>query len=425
MANCSWKPIKLTEYVERKKILLSAYACSPIRGSEPGNGWSWATGLAAKGFEVWCFTNVEAEKEILEAHEKLNMPHLHMVFIRLPKFLDRYLLDTNSKKIYPHYSMWQMQAAKVAKKMHASIKFDIAHHVTFGSLQQGNFLWKLKDVKIIFGPVGGGQKALPLFKEYFGKSWKIEKIRNLISGWSENYSRNFKNSILRSDYVLVSNPDTFEMALKVKNINENKIHFVSDSSVPASMENMPVTQHIPSEKLKLLWVGRMLPRKGLNLVLESLSHLPQEINYELTIVGGGEQFHLVEEWIKQYGIVRDRINITGQIPFEKVSKYYKDSDVFIFCSLRDSFGSQITEAMAFGLPLIVLNIHGAVIGVPPECGIKITPVTKEQTLKDIASAISKMYYDVNFRTTCGSNALLYSKENTWQKRIDSVVENFY
>lgn len=407
-----------------KKVLLSAYACSPIRGSEPGNGWSWATGLAAKGFEVWCFTNTEDEKEIMEASAQLNLPNLHFVFVRMP-FLDKHFLDTGSKKIYLHYAMWQRNAARIAKKMHEEIHFDIAHHVTFGSLQQGNFLWKLKDVKIIFGPVGGGQKALPIFKEYFGEAWRTEHIRQLISSWSTSIGRNFRNSILKSDYILVSNPETFRMAMNGHQSLADKIKFVSDSAVPVSMENIPFNPHSHSKTIKLLWVGRMLPRKGLNLVIESLSRLPNDTDFEFIIVGGGEWFHKVEGWIKQYGIDRSRVRITGQIPYEEVINYYKTADVFIFCSLRDSFGSQLLEAMAYGLPIITLNISGQAIGVPDNCGIKVTPETKEQTLNGIRDAVLKMYHDLDFRESCSKNSFLHSQKNTWNHRIDHVVSNFY
>ena len=408
-----------------KKILLSAYACSPFRGSEPGNGWSWATILALKGFEVWCFTNVEDEKEIMEAAAKLNLPNLHFVFVKLNNGLDSFLLDTSSKKIYLHYLLWHKKAATVAKKLHAKIHFDIGHHVTFGSLQQGTFLWKLKGLKIIFGPVGGGQEALPIFKEYFGKAWNIEKIRSAISWFSIKHSLNFKNTILKSDYVLVTNDDTSRMAKTVKNHQPDKIIFLNDTAVPKVMEMHEPFVRVADKKLKLLWVGRMLPRKGLNLVLESLSKVPEWVDYSLTVVGGGEQFHLIDGWMENYGVDKSNVNILGQIPFFEVIEYYKKSDVFIFCSLRDSFGAQLTEAMAFGLPVIVLNIHGAALGVPDNCGIKVTPVTKDSTVTDIAAAITRMYEDVHFRMECSQNSFKHSSNNTWENRVQEVIEKFY
>ena len=123
-----------------KKVLLSAYACSPIRGSEPGNGWSWAMNLALKGYEVWCMTNVEDRDVIIKEKARLGLPNLHFVFVNLGFGIDKHFLDTSSKKIYVHYLLWRKKAAQEALKLHAKIHFDIAHHVTFGSFQQGTFL---------------------------------------------------------------------------------------------------------------------------------------------------------------------------------------------------------------------------------------------------------------------------------------------
>ena len=411
--------------MEAKKILLSAYACSPIRGSEPGNGWSWATILALKGFEVWCFTNAEDEKEIMEASQKLHLPNLHFVFVKLQKKLDGLLLDTGSKKIYFHYLLWQKKAAKLATALHAKIHFNVGHHVTFGSIQQGTFLWKIKNIKIVFGPVGGGQHALPILKEYFGTAWKTEILRSAISNWSIKHSSNFKNTILKSDYVLVTNNETLEMARTVKNHDPRKILYTLDTAVPEVMESLTMPLRPDTGKLKLLWVGRMLPRKGLNLILEALSHVPSSVDYSLTIVGGGEQFHLIDGWIEQYGLDKAKLNILGQIPFFEVVEQYKISDAFIFCSLRDSFGAQLIEAMAFGLPIIALNINGVTLGVPDNCGIKITPVTKEGTVKDIAAAVTKMYEDTDFRKQCSLNSFRHSTNNTWKNRVKEVTQNYY
>lgn len=411
--------------INKKKVLLSAYACSPFRGSEPGNGWSWATHVAALGYEVWCFTNVEDRKEILEAAQQAGLQNLHFVFVELPFGIDDKFLDTASKKIYFHYLVWQKAAAKIAIRLHKQIQFDIAHHVTFGSLQQGSFIWKLSGAKKIFGPVGGGQHALPLLKEYFGKSWKTELMRHKISSLGLKFSSNFRNTVLKSDYVLVTNTDTLNMALAVKGSDKNKILFVPDTAVPKVMEDIEPVIRYADEKLKLVWVGRMLPRKGLNLVLHALSKLPPHVNYSLSIVGGGECFPLMDRWIEQYGVDRKKLNILGQIPFFEVVDEYKKADVFIFCSLRDSFGAQLTEAMAFGLPVIALNIHGVTLGVPDNCGIKITPQTREQTVQHIADAITKMHDDPEFRRACSVHAREHSKENTWPKRVKEVTDKFY
>ena len=408
-----------------KKVLLSAYACSPIRGSEPGNGWSWALNLALQGYEVWCLTNVEDREATMTELQRLGLPNLNLVFVELPMNLDKMLLNTSSKTIYLHYYLWRKKAAGIAVQLHKKMNFDVAHHVTFGSFQQGTFLWKLKDTKIIFGPVGGGQEALPAFKEYFGRAWKIERIRSLISKLSMKFSRNLKNTVTRSDHILVTNQDTANIVQQIRTAETHNVHLVLDNAIPLSMQHMQFIERKPGKQLNLLWVGRMLPRKGLNLILHALSLVREEVDYTFTIVGGGEQYQFLPGWIEEYGLDPKRLRILGQIPFNEVEQHYEKADVFIFCSLRDSCPAQLNEAMAFGLPVITLDIHGSALAVRNDCGIKVKPTTKDDTAFDIARAITRMYEDVELRMKCSVNAFNYAKGNTWERKVHLITSQFY
>lgn len=408
-----------------KKIILSAYACSPVRGSEPGNGWSWAVNIAKLGYEVWCITNVE-DKDIIESElKKQGQENLHFVFVSIPFGLDKALLDTSSKKIYLHYYLWRKKAAAIALKLHAQLKFDIAHHVTFGSLQQGTFLWKLKGVKLVFGPAGGGQEALPAFKEYFGKAWRTEVIRKQISDFSFRYNPALRQTLKLANHILVTNKETEGLIKGTAFYDPSRVHLMIDNAVPPSMSDLPYREKEYSGALKLLWVGRMMPRKGLNLVLHALSFVPDSVDYHLTIVGGGEQFPLITEWIKTFKLNPERITILGQIPFTEVIEYYKKSEVFLFCSLRDSCPAQLNEAMAFGLPPIVLDIHGSSLAVPDNCGIKVKATTAVETARTIALGVEKLFNDKRLLAELSRASYQYAKSNTWEAKAKKVANSYY
>lgn len=408
-----------------KRVLLSAYACSPIRGSEPGNGWSWAMNLAKKGYEVWCITNTEDRQQTIDECERLNLTNLHLVFVEVPYNLDVKLLNPSSKKIYLHYLLWRRSAKKIAKKLHEDKNFDVAHHATYGSLQQGSILWGLKNVKIVFGPVGGGQTALPKFKSYFGNAWKIEIIRNMVSKLFLTFGKDVRKTLKESDHILAANTDTVNMIKRAGYYNEEKVHLTLDSAVPPIMENNIYQEKKDKEVINLLWVGRMLPRKGLNLILHALSKLPADFDYKFTIVGGGELFHLLDGWIEEYKLEKSKFQILGQIPFAEVLDSYKAADIFVFCSLRDSCGSQLIEAMSFGLPVVALDIHGSSIAVLDDCGIKVKATNPAETTDGIAAAILKMSTDYEFRKSCSKNAFDHAKNNTWDKKVEYITSKFY
>lgn len=415
----------MNNFFKKNKVILSAYACSPVKGAEEGIGWNWAINIAKQGYEVWCITNTQNEDDINYEKQRLGINNLNFVFVKVPFGVDKTFFDPASKKVYLHYLLWRRAANKIVQKMHNEIRFDIAHHVTYGSLQQGTFLWRLKGVKLIFGPVGGGQVALPSLKQYFGKEWNTEIIRNIISKASFLFSKSLKQTLKHSNHILVANKDTEELIKATKYYDKSKVHLVLDNAVPNSMEKIGYEKKNYGNKIKLLWVGRVLPRKGLNLVLHALSYIPEYVNYELTIVGGGPWFKNIESWIAEYNLNINYLKITGSIPFSEVMDHYRNSDIFVFCSLRDSCGVQINEAMAFGLPQIVLNIHGSALAVSDNCGIKIDATTPDDTARAIAEAITTLSSNKEQLEKMSYSSYLNAKSNTWQKKVETVTNSYY
>ncbi|WP_289036987.1 glycosyltransferase family 4 protein [uncultured Zobellia sp.] len=408
-----------------KKILLSAYACSPYKGSEWSVGWSWAAGLAQKGFQVWCLTNVEDMADCEAEKQNLNYANLNFVPVPLSFGMDKRLLDNSSKTIYLHYYLWKRKASKVAQTLHEKHKFDIAQHVSYGSFQQGSPLYRLEDCKIIFGPVGGGQMALPIFKPYFGASWRTEVIRKYMSQFLMKYNTSLNETLKRADVILTVNQET-EMLLKTsKYYTEGRDYPLSDSALPKQFLDMPYIKRAEAKHLRLLWIGRFLPRRGLELTFRALSYLPKDLPYELTIVGDGEQKKFIKGWMEAYDIPDSKIKLLGWVPYKEIHGIYEQADVMLFCPLRDTAGLQATEAMAFGLPVITMNISGMRTIVPPGCGIKINPTTTEGTAEDIAKAIEKMYQEPDFRKKASQEAYKTAMSYTWESKIEEMTRRFY
>ncbi len=407
-----------------KKILLSAYACSPIRGSEENNGWSWAISLAQKGYEVWCVTNCQDKNEKEEERKKLGIENLHFIFIGLPNWLEKALFDPSSKSIYLHYFLWRRMASKKVVAYHKKYNFDVAHHVSYGSFQQGSCLYNLEDCNIIFGPVGGGQMSLPIFKPYYGKAWKTEVIRGYISKLLVNYSSSLRKTIRKANTILTVNKETLSL-LKGTGLFKGQSEMILDAALPVKYEQFSYAEKSDTGVFKILWIGRLLPRKGIQLSLKALSYLPKNFEYKLSIVGGGSDEKNIDKWIEDFGLDKAKIDCKGKIPYEDVSKEYQKSDALLFCSMRDTSGNQVIEAMAHSLPVIVFNISGMVTMVPDTCGIKVTPSTTEGTAKDIAKAIEELKVNVAFRKKAGKAAFEHAMQLTMKQKVDYISAKYY
>ena len=100
----------------RPKVLLSAYACRPQGGSEPGAGWAWAK-AAARDHDVWLLTRGKFAHEIAEELAIRPVPGLTVVPLELPKWILR--LRRRPADVYWYYPLWQGLARRTARELHA------------------------------------------------------------------------------------------------------------------------------------------------------------------------------------------------------------------------------------------------------------------------------------------------------------------
>src|ERR1700756_411917 len=112
------------------KILLSAYACEPNKGSEPGVGWNWALALARRGYEVHVITRSNNRSPIEQACTWPD-PRLTFQYYDLPRWLRFWKHWPGG--IYLYYLLWQIGAYQVANRLHAKERFDCVQHITFVS----------------------------------------------------------------------------------------------------------------------------------------------------------------------------------------------------------------------------------------------------------------------------------------------------
>ena len=119
------------------------------------------------------------------------------------------------------------------------------------------------------------------------------------------------------------------------------------------------------------------------------------------------------------------VDCVGKVPFDEVKNYYASHDVLVFPSLRDSVGVQLVEAMAYGLPIITLDLNGASLLVERDRGIKIPVKEETQVVLDFAKAIEELSENKTELKTMSKNAFEYSKGFIWEEKIKNITETYY
>lgn len=400
-----------------KKILLSAFACEPGKGSEEGGGWNWAWELANLGFDVYCITRSEGRQSIENIAPR---PNLHFYYIDVP--IVHRDLTKMGVFLYPYYLVWQYLAYKKAKKLHRSINFDVAHHVSWGSTQMGSWMYKL-GIPFIFGPAGGGQHAPVAFKKYFGDKWAEEEQREKTGAILVKYNPACKTMLQKAYAVLVPNTDTMEL---VKSAGAKNCYLSFDAALPESFFPEIFKPKAPKPgELNLLWVGRFMPRKSALLTLDVMRELKEtHPQIKLTVVGYGENEERVKAFVSEHEL-QNTVTLTGRVPYQQVRDYYESHDVFFFTSLRDSGPAQVLEAFAFGMPIVTIMLHGQAILVNDETGIRCSVDTPEKTIAELKEALIYLYNNPQRVTQMSHAAMKFARTQAWPQKVAGIVKNYY
>lgn len=105
----------------------------------------------------------------------------------------------------------------------------------------------------------------------------------------------------------------------------------------------------------ILYLGRLGKEKNIAFIIKSLEKLlKREKDTYLAIVGGGPEKEVLEDLVLSLGL-KQKVLFTGFIERINVPNIYSDSDIFVFASNTETQGLTVPEAMAAGLPVVVVR----------------------------------------------------------------------
>lgn len=114
----------------------------------------------------------------------------------------------------------------------------------------------------------------------------------------------------------------------------------------------------PGQKV-MLYVGRLAKEKNLETLIQMASiAMRRDPSIRLILVGDGPHRTACLEMVRSLGI-GDRVTFAGFVPRQEVDAFYAASDVFVFCSVTETQGLVVQEAMAYGLPAVAVVGGGA------------------------------------------------------------------
>jgi glycosyltransferase involved in cell wall biosynthesis len=393
-------------------VLIVGHACSPRQGSEPSFTWNWAWQLS-RYHQVWVVTHPHDRRAVERVVVKHPNHNLRFHWLGVPRFLDPWGSNATGydRGLRLHYLVWLRLAYRKAIELQEQIGFDIVHHVSYGSLSAPPPVQKL-GVPFIWGPIGGGQCAPAPFRHYFGRAWRREIVRNVRIRLLQ-FSPSLRSAARASFVTLATNQETANF---LKGIGARDVRLYLDSGISSAFVSNARASKSDGETLTLLWAGRMQPRKALPLALEAVAEA-HDVRVRLLIAGDGEMRQAWEDCARRLH-VESKVKFLGSVPWNEMLGLYQRADAFLFTSLRDSFGTQVLEAMGQGLPILTLDHQGVGTFVPTDAGIKTPVTTPRETIRGIAAGIRWLARNPKARRGLGEAGHAYAKTQTWERRAE-------
>jgi glycosyltransferase involved in cell wall biosynthesis len=404
----------------RLKILVSAYACSPYCGSEPGNGWGFVKAIAQL-HDVWVITE---QKEFLKDISKYIAEHRELErkinFKYIPRNRKLLLEKFWPPAYYWTYRRWHQDAFVLAQKLHREIGFDLAHQLNMTGFREPGYLWQL-GIPFVWGPIGGmGYFPWRLLPVVGGKGARYYLGYNLMNFFHIHFlSRPRRAAKAAINGLLAATPENQTGALAHWGCRSTVVCEVGLPGVVA--ETIP--QRLDKTPLRLVWTGLHIHRKALNLALRALSLLPQNVNWELHVLGEGQMTDVWKNLAEQLRI-DERCFFHGWLSRHDALDTMSNSHVMLFTSLRDLTATVTIEALSLGLPIICLDHCGFAHVVNERCGIKVPVTTSKEIIKGLTAAVERLAGNEDLRRRLAEGALVRAQDFAWERKAE-VVDRIY
>ena len=239
-----------------------------------------------------------------------------------------------------------------------------------------------------------------------------------------------------ADRIVAATPLDRQQMLDLYRVDERKIVIIPCG---VNLERFrPIDQRIAREHLGLegdrqllLFVGRLDPVKGLDVLLEAMCELTRELrpcraqDLSLAVIGGDKESHLealmndlrcLQEIREELGL-EDLVIFIGSRAQEELPYYYSAALACVMPSLYESFGMVALEAMACGTPVIASRVGGLTFTVRDgETGY----LVPEKDPKALAQKLALIVRDECLRRRLGRRAIEVARSYSWEIVADDI-----
>jgi glycosyltransferase involved in cell wall biosynthesis len=408
----------------KSRILVIAESANPEWASVPLEGWSLYAALA-KISDAHLATHVRNREALIRAGlvEAQDFTAIdNERFVRPVWKLSEHLRGGTGKgwttamafSSLTYYSfeweLWREFGARITAH-----EFEIVHRVTpLSPTSQSPIAKRLAraNVPFVIGPLNGG---LPWPKSFRDRQHSEHEWLSHVRGLYK-LMPGYRSTRKYCAAIIAGSKHTYaEMPTWV----QDKLVYIPENGVDMARFKVPRDRRA-STPIRIAFVGRLVPYKGADMLLQAIGDFLKIGQLELHIIGDGPQRALLEAMVDRLD-VRDSVKFYGWVPHVEVQAKLRACDLMALPSIREFGGAVVVEAMALGLTPIVADYGGPSELVDENTGIRVPFTDRASLVHGLRCAIGDMINTPAQLDTFGAEGRRKVLEKlTWDAKANQI-----
>ncbi len=332
---------------KKLKLLLIVEQCNPDWASVPLVGYKYFRGINNL-VDATLVTHIRNKQALEKRPEYEKFFYLEagksskQYYKRVEKFTANGGVNWSLYKAFINPIYEKKFNQQVSQKLPGKIlnrDYDIVHAITpMMPRYPSKVVSVCQPTPFILGPLNGGIPFPPGFQETtrqeFAQFNFLRAVgRALIRGYVETYKK--------ADKILAGSTYTLNMLKDLFAIPDQKIDLFYENGISEDFLNQTNISHKDVSHINLLFVGRLVPYKCADIVIESIGKLDSAIKSKirLTIVGDGSERNNLENKVKELNL-GEIVSFAGWVNQQETVDYYRKSNIFFVQRIWRSSGNR-------------------------------------------------------------------------------------
>lgn len=400
-------------------VLINAYACSPTWGSEPGMAWNWVVNLS-RYCEIYVITEGEWREDIERVVATLpQRDNIHFYYNEVSVKVRKMCWNQGDWRFYYYYKQWQKKTLAIAEDICRTHKIDILHQLNMIGFREPGYLWKIKDIPFVWGPIGGMElMPLPFLKEapktQYIKAW----VKNVINDWQRKHQPRVLRAIHKADALIAATKGCADV---IRDYHHRDIVLINETGCGEN-NSLKNSHDFNKPELELLWVGKFDFRKQLELAIATMEEL-KDLSVKMHIVGTGSdaESSRYRNMASRSG-VDSKIIWHGLLPNQKVQEMMQKADLLFFTSIMEGTPHVVLEAVKNNLPVLCIKTCGQGEVIDASIGYTIPLTNPKDSVRDFTVQIRKLYNNRNLLKQMSDACYQKQIELSWDSKALEVVD---